>query len=163
MVMLLSVNGGYQTMIDDEDYEELKGRTLRAQTNSKRKKIYVTLMENNKQVSLHRKFLGLVDGDGKNTDHINGDSLDNRRANLRVCTQSENQANIGKRRHNKSGYKGVTLGKGKKRPWVSEIRKDNVKYYLGAHEDIKMAAMAYDMKAMQLYGNFCKLNFEYMG
>ncbi len=44
-------------------------------------------------VSMHRQIMGLVRGDGKIVDHINRDSLDNRRGNLRLCTYSENNKN----------------------------------------------------------------------
>jgi len=59
-------------------------------------------------VAMHRLILGLEFGDRKQGDHRNGDTLDNRRLNLRVATQAQNSRNTGVQRHNTSGYKGVT-------------------------------------------------------
>ena len=55
---------------------------------------------------------------GMETDHINREKLDNRRSNLRVCTQHENQMNRGKQKNNKSGYKGVFSARKKWRPQI---------------------------------------------
>ena len=61
---------------------------------------------------MHRLILGLTDP-AVHTDHINGDGLDNHRANLRVCSHAENMRNSRKRVNNKSGFKGVSWNKAK--------------------------------------------------
>lgn len=91
-------------------------------------------------------------------DHINGDGLDNRRENLRVCTRSENQRNM-RPRGGYSQYKGVTLFK-RDAKWVARIWFDGKKIYLGKFDDEKAAAMAYDSAATNFFGPFARTNFK---
>jgi hypothetical protein len=76
-----------------------------------------------KVVLLHRWLLGLTQGDGKISDHINGGKLDNRRENLRVVNASESSANVAGRA--RSGYRGVYRGKGGK--WYAAAKQDGEK------------------------------------
>lgn len=91
-------------------------------------------------------------------DHINGDKLDNRRINLRICTASQNKANVDKPITNKSGYKGVSFHKitGKYRAVI----KINGKYkHLGEFDNPEDAAVIYDINAKKYFGEFCRVNF----
>lgn len=63
--------------------------------------------------SLHRHILGLTKGDGKVVDHLNGDSLDNRRSNLQVVTNSINQQRRRVNWNNRLGVRGVSFRYGK--------------------------------------------------
>jgi hypothetical protein len=67
-------------------------------------------------------------------DHINGNKLDNRRANLRICTQSDNLRNARKGKDNTSGFKGVWRDKRRKtRSWIAEVLGlEGEKIYLGS-------------------------------
>lgn len=90
----------------------------------------------------------------KPIDHINGNPLDNRRSNLRVCTQSENACNRGPRVDNTSGFKGVSLCSRAKK-WVMEIQfkgKRIRKRFLTKQEAIE----AYKKAAIELHGEFAK-------
>lgn len=58
-------------------------------------------------IQMHRMILGLKLHDGKQVDHINGNGLDNRRCNLRICTHSQNHMNRQSHKHSSSKYKGV--------------------------------------------------------
>ena len=90
-------------------------------------------------------------------DHQNGNTLDNRKCNIRICTYSENRMNSVKTIYNKSGYKGVCWHKtGNK--WVSKIEINKTVHYLGLFSDLKEAAKAYNDAAIKLYGEFAKLN-----
>lgn len=91
---------------------------------------------------------------GKSTDHINGDKLDNRRSNLRTCTQSQNMANRGHQVNNKSGYKGVYWAAGK---WTAQIRLKGETIYLGRSSDIKEAARMYNKAAQKYHGEYARL------
>lgn len=94
---------------------------------------------------------------GSNVDHINGDTLDNRRSNLRVCSAAENQQNSGKYNNNKSGFKGVYwISRDKK--WGASISKNGKRHYLGYFPDKKSAAIAYNNAAVEYHGSFAKLN-----
>ena len=91
-------------------------------------------------------------------DHINGNPLDNRKSNLRICTNAENQRNKGVYKNNKSGYKGVHWFKRDKK-WQAQIKHNNKSIHIGLYEDKEEAARAYDKKAKELHGNFKNLNF----
>jgi hypothetical protein len=93
------------------------------------------------------------------TDHINGDGLDNRRTNLRQATPTQNNANCGIRGHNTSGYKGVSLRPDRGNRWRATIRIHGLQYFLGLFDDVEDAARAYDAAALELFGDFARLNF----
>jgi HNH endonuclease/AP2 domain len=89
-------------------------------------------------------------------DHINQNKLDNRRENLRGNSHSGNSHNAFKKQDGKtSQYKGVRFTKGR---WRSEITKDKKYYYIGSFSTQKEAAIAYNNKAKELYGDFACLN-----
>lgn len=94
---------------------------------------------------------------GKVVDHINGDKLDNRIENLRICTQSQNLMNRKKTRGT-SKYKGVSWSKIVNK-WVVHIRIDSKGHTLGYFIDEESAAKTYDTKAKELFGEFASLNF----
>ena len=64
-----------------------------------------------KNLVMHRLLLGLSEGDHRVIDHINGDGLDNRKANLRVCTNRQNEWNKQKHADNSSGHLGISFEK----------------------------------------------------
>jgi len=91
-------------------------------------------------------------------DHINGNPLDNRKSNLRICTHAENSNNTGPRKNNTSGYKGVYWAKRNKR-WLAQITHNGKQVYIGHYKDKEEAARAYDAKAKEFQGEFAYLNF----
>jgi hypothetical protein len=92
-------------------------------------------------------------------DHINGDGLDNRKWNLRLCTRSQNLCNSSIKRNNTSGYKGVRLDKwiGYKK-WRAYIWTNGRQKYIGNFSCKNEAAKAYNETATKYYGEFAKLN-----
>ena len=108
-----------------------------------------------KMVLMHREVLHTPEG--MCTDHINGDKLDNRHENLRICDHSKNGANA-KARNGKSGYRGVCWHKQRKK-WTASIRFNYKTNYLGLFVNLIDAAKAYDKKAKELFGEFANLNF----
>ena len=94
-------------------------------------------------------------------DHINGDSLDNRRANLRLCTASQNQANRRPDIDGRSRFKGVRFAGPNEpsRPWRAAIVVHGEEKYLGRFTSEEEAARAYDTAAKQFFGPFARLNF----
>jgi len=91
-------------------------------------------------------------------DHIDGNGLDNRRSNLRPATNAENQRNRGPNRNNSSGFKGVSWQKGKQK-WQAGIVVDGRRHFLGYHATAEEAALAYDIAALESFGEFAWLNF----
>lgn len=89
-------------------------------------------------------------------DHINGDSLDNRRANLRPASPSQNAANRKARSDSKSGYKGLhRVG----RKWQVSLTVHGRFVQVGMFRDKEEAARAYDAAALEHFGEFARLNF----
>lgn len=107
-----------------------------------------------RSVSMHRMILNTPKG--METDHINGDRLDNRRENIRVCTKAQNLRNVAKRTNNSSGMKGVYKSRNEK--WVAQIRLNGKSYYLGIFSEKVEAAMAYNEAAKKFHGEFARLN-----
>lgn len=144
------------TMVDDEDFEMVSKSKWHCNGG------YAVRTHEGTKLRLHRFLLGFVPGDGIQVDHINGDRLDNRRVNLRVCSNAENMRNRGKNVNNTSGFKGVVLmtDKSLKKPWQAQIMTDGKYRYLGVFATKEAAALAYNTAARELHGEFAKLNFE---
>lgn len=88
-------------------------------------------------------------------DHIDGDKLNNRRDNLRLCNSSENEYNKGLPAHNTTGYKGVYRNSPACRlPWQAAITINRKKIYLGSYAEKRDAARAYEQAARQHAGEF---------
>jgi len=105
-------------------------------------------------ISMHRAIVGA--SSGRIVDHINGDPLDNRRANLRFCSLSQNQHNQRLKRDNTSGFKGVRRDK---KRWMARIQLGPERRYLGSFGSAESAARAYDAAALHHFGEFARLNF----
>lgn len=108
-------------------------------------------------VNLHAFLTGWL-----RVDHINGDGLDNRRANLRQATHGQNVQNRRRSSANTSGYKGVTWHK-QARKWQAAIKADRRTYYLGIYGSPELAALAYDEAARHHHGEFARVNFPLPG
>lgn len=91
------------------------------------------------------------------TDHRNGNGLDNRRANLREATRTENNRNVGQRSDNTSGFKGVSWNK-QRQKWVAYIMIDKRQRFLGHYDNPEDAAHAYDAAAREGFGEFAWVN-----
>lgn len=104
-----------------------------------------------KTIRMHRLILSPPSD--KIVDHMNRDSLDNRRSNLRLCNKSENGMNRTKQANNSTGYKGVSLHKktGKYRAYIT---KDQKTLHLGLFETPVEAYRVYLNKAKELHGEF---------
>lgn len=94
-------------------------------------------------------------------DHKNGNGLDNRRSNLRICTQSQNAANS--RRHpNKTGYVGVFFDKRKSvqdgKVWFARLSHLGTIFRVGNFHTKEEAALAYNKKALEIWGEYARLN-----
>lgn len=109
-----------------------------------------------KGVFLHRLVMGCTVGDGRYVDHINGNRLDNRKSNLRICSQAENMRNTKIRSDNRSGFKGVRSHKGGSK-WTASISVNKKRTYLGIFDTPEAAYDAYCKAAQELHGEFANL------
>lgn len=154
-------NCGRYTLVDDEDFEYLKsnkwmmnkgGYAIRTQTISSNgiKKFHTLLIH---QIVLGKK-------EGFITDHINRNRLDNRKANLRFATYKENRANQNKcipykKKNSTSEYFGVSKRYNK---WITCLFYNGKYVYVGTFLKEKDAALAYNKKALELFGRKTLLN-----
>lgn len=117
---------------------------------------YVQAIDGNRRhLRLHRLIMNAPPG--MDVDHIDGDGLNNRKSNLRICTRSQNLQNQ-KPRGGTSAYKGVCWCK-TVNLWRAYIRKDGKRSYIGYFKDEMKAASAYDRTAKSLFGEFARVNF----
>lgn len=126
---------------------------------------------NTKLGTMHRYILGLEQNKGmrgptrgtKQVDHINGNKLDNRKENLRLVDQSQNQLNHDKTK-GKSKYRGVIWAESCKtlrKPWIARIKLPNKpRKYLGSFDTEEEAALAYDEYVKEHCPEFTQLNFK---
>jgi hypothetical protein len=138
-------------IIDATDFEWLSKFNWCASWNPHLRAFYA---QKGKGVSMHRFILGCKAGEIG--DHINGNTLDNRRENLRKCTMAESNRNRKLHRRNRSGFKGVSLANGK---WEAVICIDGTDLRLGRYTSPQKAARAYDEAAKRYHGVFASLNF----
>ena len=152
----ISLTMGKTAIVDDCDFEELNKYKWHAF--KCRNTFYAQrgIRKNGKRTSIcmHRQLLQIPDN--FQIDHINGNGLDNRKENLRICTCSQNRMNSKKYKTNTTGYRGVSPG-GKK--FEARIQLNEKTFYLGRFSCRLMAACIYDAKAKELFGEFARLNF----
>jgi hypothetical protein len=112
------------------------------------------IKETNKDIAMHRYLLHAKDYEI--VDHINNNEIDNRIENLRISTSTYNNHNRKKKDNCTSIYKGVHADKNNR--FYATIKKDNKKYNLGSYNNEIIAALAYNLKAEELYNNFKSIN-----
>ena len=108
---------------------------------------------------MHQEIMGAQEG--QQIDHVNGNGLDNRRDNLRFCTQKQNNWNSFPAISSDAPYRGVKRYhcKGKGWGWTVRLMVEGEVVYLGWYKHAYVAAKAYDFVANLAYGEFAPLNF----
>jgi hypothetical protein len=159
-IKINSIKHGEQiVLIDDEDYikiSEYKWSVVKYRENSG---LYAVGNLKNKKISMHRLLMGSPEK--LYVDHIDHNTLDNRKRNLRVCNNSENNINKFKNKKGKtSEYKGVS--KTIYNTYKAEIRFDKKRLKLGTFKNEDQAAIAYNIAALKYQGEFARPNVNIM-
>lgn len=131
--------------IDDEDYDKFSGFKW-----SVTQRGYCVAYKNGKRVLLHR--LIMPPGDGFFVDHINGNTFDNRKENLRIVSHAQNMRNRCVQRNNRSGYRGVH--RKKDGYWYAQIKINGKQEFLGTFKDPQQASLVYESRADEVYGEY---------
>lgn len=158
---LIPLTQGKFALVDDEDYERLN--QFKWYAGKYKYRYYAARTHKLKTITMAREIMDAPKG--LQVDHRNHNTLDNRRKNLRLCTNSQNQHNRAPNKKNPdssvpfSKHKGVSWSSTAKK-WVVHIRHNSKKTYLGRYADEKEAARVYDVKARELFGDFACLNLS---
>jgi len=149
--------GGQHTLIDEADRHLLGSLTWRLVVRKRKSYVVSGTTRAGKRLSfyLHRVILGAAQG--QVCDHINGDSLDNRRQNLRFVTVQQNNWNA-RQKPSKHGnrFRGIST---RSYGFASQIRVDGKIRYLGTFRSDVEAAFAYDVASIEHHGEFGRRNF----
>lgn len=105
-------------------------------------------------IQLHRLILN--PSQDKQVDHINGDRLDNRRDNLRVCSKSQNMCNRGPQKNNTSGFKGIYYDKFAEK-WRAKANFNGKVYSIARSKSKDKVIRAYNRLISKIQGEFAKL------
>lgn len=153
----IKLTQGKNTIVDNEDYKKYnqfkwcaaKMNNIfyaeRADSSTGKRKI----------ILLHRVIMNAKTK--KQIDHINGNTLDNRKNNLRFCTQKENIRNQKIHKNNNSGYKGVFWHELTKK-WLAKIMVNYRNIHLGLFTNKTKAAQAYNKAAIKYFKKYARLN-----
>lgn len=156
----IPLSKGKVAIVDDQDFEELSCHKWHFEAG--RHRGYAGRWEpfiregrrSPRRIYMHRVILNPPDG--MVCDHINGNKLDNRRANLRVCTHAENMRN--RSPYGVSQFLGVHWNKACNR-WVASITSHGKRKHLCVSQIEEEAARMYDRAAIEMHGSFARLNF----
>jgi len=118
---------------------------------------HVTTMIEKNSVGIQNIIMGFKPIKNRIIDHKDRNPLNNRKSNFRFCTNAENSRNSSLRKTNKSGFKGVSWRKDRKR-WTARIKLNGKQLWVGTFKDKLKAAKAYNAAAIKYHGEFAGLN-----
>lgn len=154
----IQLTRGQIALVDDGDFEYLN--QFKWCTHQSREQPYAARHTpwcdgKRKYILMHREIMNPPIN--MQVDHKNRDTLDNRRGNLRICTNRENSMNSARYINNACGFKGVILDKSCAK-WRARITIGGKKIHLGMFGDLRKAALAYNNAAIKYFGKFARLN-----
>jgi hypothetical protein len=152
-IRFIPLTKGKVAIVDAEDYKWLSKYKWHAVDTGG--KFYAYRCRNKRSISMHRMIMG--EPKGMVVDHRDGNSLNNRRSNLRTCTAAQNGRNR-RRTCRASRYKGVYFIK-RLNKWKAVITYNSKTIHIGCFSDEISAGKAYDKKAKELFGEYAYLNF----
>lgn len=153
---LITLTQGLAATVDDDDFEALSAHKWYA---TQARLLYyaaraIPISEGGGKILMHRLLFDFPKG--MSIDHIDGDGLNNCRANLRLATHAENMRNRGRQKNNSSGFKGVFWDDSSKQ-WMSRIKVEGRPIYLGLFSTPAEAYVAYCAAAVELHGEFARI------
>lgn len=144
-------------LVDDSDFEYLNQFKWQALLHKgkwyAKREVWNKDLKNYEKHFMHR----IIYPDFKMVDHINGETLDNQRCNLREANHSQNAANSKLRVDSTSGFKGVDYIKAHNR-WRARLKSNNTEFNLGEYRTPIEAAQAYNIASKLLFEEFASLN-----
>ena len=154
----VTLTRGKTALVDDEDYELVSGIPWSATNNGRGDRWYaVHRSQRFGNLRMHRLILNAPDH--LQIDHVDGNTLDNRRSNLRLATRSQNGANRRLSKNNTSGFTGVTWNKNWQK-WEAQIKVRGERLALGGFASPEEAAAVYNRVALAHFGEFARLSNE---
>ena len=153
-IAIVPLTKGYEAIIDAADAADIGRFNWTAAVRGKKVYAARSIWASGGCELMHRRILGEPDN---GVDHRDGDGLNNRRSNLRPATKSENAMNTAAHDDNKSGFKGVTYHKPRKK-WAASICRNGQRKYLGLHPTAEAAHKAYVKAAKEYHGKFARFN-----
>lgn len=153
---IIPLTRGLFASVDAEDFERFGSIRWQAKPAAQRgNKFYACGYVGGRMINMHRVIMEAPAG--LTVDHVNGDGLDNRRANLRIATRSQNNAN--RVSVSASGFRGVHKTPHGYRAVISAPDQMRGTIHLGHFDRLEDAARAYDRAALAQWGEFARLNF----
>lgn len=156
----IKLTQGQFALVDSEDFNKLSQYKWWADYNTHTKSYYAKGyigIRNGKQI-IKRMHRVIMNAPNKlQVDHINHNTLDNRKQNLRLCTNAENQCNQKGYENTTSKYKGVCWHK-RDKVWTAQIQRNKKQVHLGYFDSEIQAAKAYNKKAKELFGEYTLSN-----
>jgi hypothetical protein len=156
-VKLIPLTQGKFSIVDDLDFDLLSKFKWHIDNAGYAKRWVYQKTVNGKRLSMcelmHRAIMSAPIG--MDIDHVNGNRLDNRRSNLRICSRPQNSMNRGSNKNNTTGYKCVWPARGRFKTCVTVNKR---RIYLGSFGTAAEAHAAYESAAKQQHGSFYKNN-----
>lgn len=158
----IPLSRGQVALVDAEDYEWLSQWKWYAAVSMRSCQYYAATHDvpdggPRRMVRMHRLVIGLDCSDSRQVDHIDGNGLNNRRGNLRIATESENNFNRDIQRNNTSGFRGVSFHRGTGK-WMSQTTVKGKYHNLGLYETPEQAHEAYLAACLQLRGELPRIS-----
>lgn len=150
---IIKLSNDMELLIDNEDYELIKEYNWYFSD----RYVKANLLKNNKYTTITISRIIMKVNNLQVVDHINGNTLDNQKCNLRICSLKENARNKRKLKLKTSKYKGVHWSKNTNK-WRATIQINGKNKHLGLFKNEKEAANTYNNAAIKYYGEFACLN-----
>ena len=147
----IQLNNGYVSLVDNCDIEIINRHLWFVIDDGCNP--YACAKQDGRHLRMHRLIMNAREGE--TVDHINGNTLDNRRENLRIVSASQNAINRRKRADNKSGVTGVYFSKAHNR-WFACINIDKKKQTIGLFKTMEEAVTARKEKEKEIYGDYVR-------